>query len=181
MSTPFPRNQHDPISLIPFDDALLDATVAGRAPARGTATSPASTNCPSRSSGCSMLSSPKAMFVPTATSIPTKPRCSSRCRGSALVVRYAENGTPFEGVLLEADGPVRGVEIPVGAWHSWSQSRASTVLFEAKEGPYVEATDKDFAPGHPPESRPRSRPDLHSQPARPLRIHHPPACRPRRS
>jgi cupin fold WbuC family metalloprotein len=72
-------------------------------------------------------------------------------RGSVLVVRFAGDGAPLEGVVADADGPVQGVEVPPGAWHCFIALQPGTVLFEVKPGPYDPATAKDFAPWAPPE------------------------------
>jgi cupin fold WbuC family metalloprotein len=152
MSTPFSRNQHDLRELIPFDDALLDSTVSGalNSPRRRHITRFHELPEPFQR----MLNAiqPESYIRPHRHLDPDKAEVFIALRGSALVVRYSDNGAPLEGILLDADGPVRGVEIPIGAWHSLLSIERDTVLFEAKEGPYVEATDKDFAPWTPPES-----------------------------
>jgi len=152
MSTPFPRNHDYPQALISFDDALLDATVARslNSPRHRHITRFHELSEPFQR----MLNAiqPESYIRPHRHLDPDKAEVFIALQGSALVVRYSEDGTPLEGVLLEEDGPVRGVEIPVGAWHSLLSVERDTVLFEAKEGPYVEATDKDFAPWAPPES-----------------------------
>jgi cupin fold WbuC family metalloprotein len=38
-----------------------------------------------------------------------------------------------------------GVDIRPGVFHTLVATEADTVIFEAKTGPYVESTDKDFA------------------------------------
>jgi len=67
------------------------------------------------------------------------------------MVRFSEDGAPIEGIVVGADGPVRGVEVPAGAWHCLVSLESNTVLFEVKEGPYDAATDKRFARWSPPE------------------------------
>ncbi len=39
-------------------------------------------------------------------------------RGSLLVVRYGDGGEVLEGITVSAEGPVKGLEVPEGAWHS---------------------------------------------------------------
>jgi cupin fold WbuC family metalloprotein len=152
MSTPFGRKPGDPAALIPFDDSLLNSTVEeSRASPRHRHITRFH-ELPEPFQRMLNAVQPESYIRPHRHLDPDKAEVFIALRGSALVVRYAENGTPMEGVLLEADGPVRGVEIPVGAWHSLLAIEEDTVLFEAKEGPYVEATDKDFAPWAPPES-----------------------------
>jgi cupin fold WbuC family metalloprotein len=72
-------------------------------------------------------------------------------RGSALLVRFADDGAPLDGVVISAEGPVRGVEVPQGAWHCMIALLPGTVLFEAKQGPYDPTIAKDYAPWAPPE------------------------------
>lgn len=72
-------------------------------------------------------------------------------RGALLVVRFGENGRPLEGVVVSAEGPVRGVEVPEGEWHSIVCLESGTVMFEVMLGPYDAATHKEFAPWAPPE------------------------------
>jgi cupin fold WbuC family metalloprotein len=83
---------------------------------------------------------------------PVKPEVFIALRGRALIVRFGDDGEPLEGVLISADGPTRGIEIPAGAWHCLVALTRDTVMFEAKEGPYSQANDKDFAAWAPPES-----------------------------
>lgn len=152
MSTPYNRDPQSPHTLIPFSDQLLDlASALGQSLERRrhiirfheldepfqrmlNAIEPDSYTRPHRH-----LDPPKAeVFVVL--------------RGSALVVRFSDTGEPLEGILLDADGPARGIEIPVGAWHCLISLESGTVLFEAKEGPYTQSGDKSFAPWSPPET-----------------------------
>jgi cupin fold WbuC family metalloprotein len=82
---------------------------------------------------------------------PTKPETFVALRGRLLVARYTEDGALLEGALVSAAGPVRGVEVPPGAWHSIISLEEGTVAFEAILGPYDPATHKVFAAWAPPE------------------------------
>jgi len=152
MSTPYERNPNDPRALVPFDEHLFDATSAvARENPRG--------RWITRFHGLDepfqrMLNAvePQSYTRPHRHLDPPKTEVFVALRGSALVVRFADGGTPIEGVVISADGPVRGIEIPPGAWHCLLSLEEGTVLFEAKEGPYIESTDKDFAPWAPPEA-----------------------------
>ena len=44
-----------------------------------------------------------------------------------------------------------GIDIQPGVWHTMAVLTAHVVCFEVKPGPYVAATDKDFAPWAPRE------------------------------
>jgi cupin fold WbuC family metalloprotein len=82
---------------------------------------------------------------------PAKPEAFVALRGSVLVVRFDDAGKPLQGVLVSAEGDVRGVEVPAGAWHCLISLHSGTVLFEVIQGPYDAATHKEFAPWAPPE------------------------------
>jgi cupin fold WbuC family metalloprotein len=49
-----------------------------------------------------------------------------------------------------------GVDIQPGVWHTIAVLTDYVVCFEVKPGPYVAATDKDFAPWAPKEGDPRT-------------------------
>ncbi len=74
-------------------------------------------------------------------------------RGSAAVLFFDDKGTLLDVVTLSPRG-VCAVDIPAGHWHSLIALESGTVLMEAKDGPYVPSTDKDFAPWAPLESDP---------------------------
>ena len=52
----------------------------------------------------------------------------------------------LDGIVL------KGIDIKPGLWHSIVALDSGTVVFEVKDGPYVPATDKDFASWAPPEN-----------------------------
>ena len=72
-------------------------------------------------------------------------------RGSLLLVRFGEDGSPLEGYVVAASGPTYGVEVPVGAWHTIVSLEPGTVVFEVNSGPYDPATHKEYAVWAPPE------------------------------
>jgi cupin fold WbuC family metalloprotein len=150
VSTPFTRNPQDPLSLIAFDEGLLDqvSEAAKSSPRKRSILRFHEHEEPVQR----MLNAiePESYVQPHLH--PTKPETFVVLRGKLLVARYDENGTLLEGVLLAADGPVRGVEIPPGAWHSIMSLEEGTVAFEAIQGPYDPATHKLFAPWAPPEA-----------------------------
>lgn len=152
MSTPFQRDPQKPHDLIPFSEKLLNhATEMGRASNRKRhivrfheLEEPFQR----------MLNAvePETYTRPHRHLNPAKAEVFVALRGSALIVRFNDDGEPLEGVVVSADGPVRGIEIPIGAWHCLLSLESGTVLFEAKEGPYSPANDKSFASWAPPES-----------------------------
>ena len=72
-------------------------------------------------------------------------------RGEASAVIFEDQGTVRDIVRLSERTGNLGVDIKPGTWHSLISQAPGTVIFETKEGPYVPATDKDFAPWAPPE------------------------------
>jgi cupin fold WbuC family metalloprotein len=152
MSTPYSRDPSDPHALIPFEDALLDSAVveAKLSPRRRHIIRFHELHELFQR----MLNAiePESYTRPHRHLDPAKVEVFVALRGRALVVRFDDEGTPVEGIVISADGGVRGIEIPSGAWHCLLSLESGTVLFEAKEGPYIQAADKDFAPWSPPET-----------------------------
>jgi cupin fold WbuC family metalloprotein len=54
------------------------------------------------------------------------------------------SGQIIETVGLSAQGPIRGVELAEGQYHSLIALAPNSVMLEIKEGPYNPATDKEF-------------------------------------
>lgn len=48
-----------------------------------------------------------------------------------------------------------GIDLPAGVWHSLAVLSDVAVCYEVKPGPYIQASDKDFAPWAPREGDPR--------------------------
>lgn len=72
--------------------------------------------------------------------------------GSVAVLVFDDRGQVRERTEVAADGPVRAVEVPAGAWHGLVVLQPGTVLFEFKQGPYAAISDKDFAAWAPAEN-----------------------------
>ena len=72
-------------------------------------------------------------------------------KGRVLVIEFDENGQINDHILLDPDNGKKGVELPPKIWHSIIAIREGSVLYELKEGPYVEETDKIFAEWSPEE------------------------------
>lgn len=71
-------------------------------------------------------------------------------RGRIEFVVFADDGAVAERHALAAEtGSV--IEIPGATWHSFIFAVSGTVALEVKPGPYVAATDKEFAPWAPSE------------------------------
>lgn len=75
-------------------------------------------------------------------------------RGRLGVVLFDEAGAVTEKVVLDAAGPVLGVTIPHGTYHSLVSLAAGSVFFEAKAGPYAPLVPEEKAPWAPAEQDP---------------------------
>lgn len=87
---------------------------------------------------------------------PPRPETFVVMRGRIAVVVFGEVGSIEQIVALAGDGAVRGVDIPAGVWHTVLSLESGTVFFEAKPGPYIPLTDKDWAPWGPDEGSPEA-------------------------
>jgi hypothetical protein len=56
--------------------------------------------------------------------------------------------------VIRAAGDLIGAHVPGGTYHSLVSLESGSIFFEAKAGPYVPTTDKDFAAWSPPEGHP---------------------------
>lgn len=152
MSTPYTRDPQEPHRLIPFSEELLDlAAGLGQDSARRRHILRFHEHDEPLQRMLNAIE-PESYTRPHRHLDPGKPEIFIALRGKALVVRFDDTGRPVEGLLIGADGPARGTEIPKGAWHCVVSLQSGTVLFEVKEGPYGQGSDKDFAAWAPPES-----------------------------
>lgn len=62
-----------------------------------------------------------------------------------------EQGQVIQTERLCAQGPIYGLELEEGHYHTLIALAPNTVMFEIKEGPYVPAADKDFLQHFPGE------------------------------
>ncbi|MEO8585219.1 MAG: WbuC family cupin fold metalloprotein [Acidobacteriota bacterium] len=67
---------------------------------------------------------------------------------------FDDDGTVQSTTVLESGGETFGVEVPPGTWHAFVSLAPGTVVFEAKEGPYVPPGGSDSAPWAPEEGAP---------------------------
>ena len=74
--------------------------------------------------------------------------------GAIAVLLFDDAGTVVERITVAANGAVRAIEVPAGAWHTVVVLEPGTVLFEFKQGPYAAVSDKDFAGWAPAEGDP---------------------------
>jgi cupin fold WbuC family metalloprotein len=75
--------------------------------------------------------------------------------GIAEVILFDEHGSVTARHRLGAESPegrLWGIDIPPGVWHTVLARTARAVCFEVKPGPWVPATDKEFATWAPAEA-----------------------------
>jgi len=73
-------------------------------------------------------------------------------RGTIHALIFTESGAIKERLVLSAQGPTLGLEIPDGHWHTLLSMESNSLVFEVKPGPYQKISDKDFAPWAPSEN-----------------------------
>jgi len=78
-----------------------------------------------------------------------------------LLVLDAE-GAMLQQERLAASGPLRGIELAEGHFHTLVALAPDSVIFELKQGPYQPTTDKAFLPQFPPEGTPEAAAQEHA-------------------
>ena len=59
-------------------------------------------------------------------------------RGKVRVTTHNDDGTIIEDVVLTQESGNYGVDIPKNVWHKLESLESGSVIFECKEGPFVE-------------------------------------------
>lgn len=77
--------------------------------------------------------------------------CFLVLQGAIGLLVLDQNGQVTETLRLEAGGPVQGIELAEGQFHTLVALSPDAVMFELKQGPYQPASDKDFLPQFPAE------------------------------
>jgi cupin fold WbuC family metalloprotein len=75
-------------------------------------------------------------------------------RGRFGLVLFDELGNVTRQVVLDSAGPVFGLTIPHGTFHSIVSLKSGSVFFESKAGPYAALTLEERAPWAPVENDP---------------------------
>ena len=69
---------------------------------------------------------------------PTKDESFVVLRGKVKVSTYSDDGSVIESVVLCQEDGCYGVDIPKGVWHNIEALEPNSVIFECKQGPFVE-------------------------------------------
>ncbi len=72
-------------------------------------------------------------------------------KGKLAMVFFDDSGSIAGHVVLSRTSGEYGVEVPPKVWHSVIALEPGTVVYEIKDGPYIQAGDKDFADWAPKE------------------------------
>lgn len=65
-------------------------------------------------------------------------------RGCICQKFYNEKGELIEQFILSANGECSAIQIPAGQFHSLECLEVDTVIFEAKDGPYMPVLSEDI-------------------------------------
>ena len=69
---------------------------------------------------------------------PTKDETFVILRGKVRVTTHRGDGSIIEDVVLSQESGNYGVDIPKNVWHKLEALESGSVIFECKEGPFVE-------------------------------------------
>ena len=69
---------------------------------------------------------------------PTKDESFVILRGKVRVTTHNDDGSIIEDVVLSQERGNYGVDIPKNVWHKLESLESGSVIFECKEGPFVE-------------------------------------------
>lgn len=78
-------------------------------------------------------------------------------QGAIGLLLLDEAGEVISRQRLEASGPLRGVELAEGQFHTLVALSPDAVMFELKQGPYQPSADKDFLTCFPAEGTPAAK------------------------
>ena len=59
-------------------------------------------------------------------------------RGKIKVITYNDDGSIIDSIILDPSIGQYGVNIPKNVWHTLESLESGSVIFECKEGPFVE-------------------------------------------
>ena len=82
--------------------------------------------------------------------------CFLVLQGALGLLVLDDQGQLLARERLAAAGPLRGIELPEGTFHTLVALEPDTVMFELKQGPYVPVADKDFLASFPLEGTPEA-------------------------
>ncbi len=136
-----------------IDDALLDATVAlAKASPRGRAMHSFHPNHEANLHRFLNAFTRGSYCTPHRHLEPPKAEGLLILRGTLAICIFDDAGNVQEVVGLGKDNV--GIDLEPGVWHTVLAVSEVAVCYEVKPGPYIAATDKQFAPWAPREGAP---------------------------
>lgn len=87
---------------------------------------------------------------------PDKAEAFILLRGKFLSVSFDELGNVTDHLILSFESGNLGVDIKAGVWHTIISLESRSVIYEVKDGPYVQLSDKNFAKWAPKEGSPEA-------------------------
>ena len=64
--------------------------------------------------------------------------------GKVKWLYYNDQGELTDTILVEANGDIRGLCVPIGQWHSLECLESGSVILETKDGPWEAMKDEDM-------------------------------------
>ena len=65
-------------------------------------------------------------------------------RGKVKWLYYNDQGELTDTILVEADGDIRGMSVPMGQWHSLECLESGSVILECKDGAWEAMREEDM-------------------------------------
>ncbi|MBO6023338.1 MAG: WbuC family cupin fold metalloprotein [Bacteroidales bacterium] len=65
-------------------------------------------------------------------------------RGKVKWLYYNDQGELIDTILVEADGDIRGLSVPMEQWHSIECMESGSVILETKDGPWEALGEEDI-------------------------------------
>ena len=82
--------------------------------------------------------------------------CFLVLQGAIGLMILSAEGEVHQQEIFSASGPICGVEVAAGQFHTLVALEYDSVIFELKQGPYVPCQDKDFLRNFPQEGTPEA-------------------------
>ncbi|MBC16095.1 conserved protein of unknown function [Pseudodesulfovibrio profundus] len=80
--------------------------------------------------------------------------------GSMLFVEFTDDGAIKEHILIQPGTEIFGIDVAPNVYHTFVALKPDTLIFEVKDGPYQEESDKDIPEWAPREGSPEAEPYL---------------------
>lgn len=93
---------------------------------------------------------PDSYVMPHKHEDPDKVEAFIILQGKAAIISFDDSGTIQDCVIIDQNGPAKGVEIVPRTWHCVLSLEPGTALYEVLEGPYETSSHKAFAEWAPP-------------------------------